>query len=124
MLQRVVMNRAWPKPLTGVSSLTAADHLISPAITQAWAGPRPRGVRSDLSVKSKVFSKLRPQKSELDGDGEGFDTKTNGHGMGIRIMSYRAQCIGGSCEVYTGASTGTTVYCRVPLEAQPSLSTI
>ena len=57
-------------------------------------------------------------------DGEGFDTKTNGHGMGLRIMRYRAQCIGGSCEVHTGASKGTTVYCRVPLEAQPSLSTI
>jgi signal transduction histidine kinase len=60
----------------------------------------------------------------IQDDGEGFDTKTNGHGMGLRIMRYRAQCIGGSCEVYTGASTGTTVYCRVPLEAQPSLSTI
>jgi PAS domain S-box-containing protein len=57
-------------------------------------------------------------------DGEGFDTNTNGHGMGLRIMRYRAQCIGGSCEVHTGASNGTTVHCRVPLEAQPSLSTI
>src|SRR5215211_771078 len=57
-------------------------------------------------------------------DGEGFDTKTNGHGMGLRIMRYRAQCIGGSCEIRTGASKGTTIYCRVPLEAQPSLSTI
>ena len=57
-------------------------------------------------------------------DGEGFDAKTNGHGMGLRIMRYRAQSIGGSCEVNTGASKGTTVYCRVPLEAQPSLSMI
>ena len=57
-------------------------------------------------------------------DGAGFNTKTNGHGMGLRIMRYRAQCIGGSCEVQTGPGKGTTVYCRVPLEAQPSLSTI
>jgi signal transduction histidine kinase len=57
-------------------------------------------------------------------DGEGFDAKTNGHGMGLRIMRYRAQCIGGSCKVHTGARKGTTVYCRVPLQAQPSLSTI
>ena len=57
-------------------------------------------------------------------DGEGFDTKTNGHGMGLRIMRYRAQCIGSSCQVHTGASKGITVYCRAPLEAQPSLSTI
>jgi PAS domain S-box-containing protein len=57
-------------------------------------------------------------------DGEGFNAKTNGHGMGLRIMRYRAQCIGGSCEVHTGPGKGTTVYCRVPLEAQSSLSTI
>jgi len=57
-------------------------------------------------------------------DGEGFNTKTNGHGMGLRIMRYRAQCIGGSCEVQTGPGKGTTVCCRVPLEAQPSLSKI
>jgi signal transduction histidine kinase len=57
-------------------------------------------------------------------DGEGFNTKTNGHGMGLRIMRYRAECIGGSCEVQTGPGKGTTVCCRVPLEAQPSLSTI
>jgi PAS domain S-box-containing protein len=57
-------------------------------------------------------------------DGEGFSTKTNGHGMGLRIMRYRAQCIGGSCEVHTGPGKGTTICCRVPLETQPSLSTI
>jgi nitrate/nitrite-specific signal transduction histidine kinase len=57
-------------------------------------------------------------------EGAGFDTKTNAHGMGLRIMRYRAQCIGSSCEVHTGATKGITVYCRAPLEAQPSLSTI
>jgi PAS domain S-box-containing protein len=57
-------------------------------------------------------------------DGEGFNTNTNGHGMGLRIMRYRAQCVGGSCEVRTGPGTGTTVQCRVPLEAQPALSKI
>jgi signal transduction histidine kinase len=61
---------------------------------------------------------------KVQDDGEGFDTKANGHGMGLRIMRYRAQCIGGSCEVHTGSTKGTTVCCRVPLEAQPSLSTI
>jgi PAS domain S-box-containing protein len=60
----------------------------------------------------------------IQDDGEGFNTKTNGHGMGLRIMRYRAQSIGGSCEVDTGPDRGTIVYCRVPMEAQPSLSTI
>jgi len=60
----------------------------------------------------------------IQDDGEGFNTRANGHGMGLRIMRYRAQCIGGSCEVHAGPTKGTTVYCRVPLEAQSSLSTI
>ena len=57
-------------------------------------------------------------------DGQGFDTKSNGHGMGLRIVRYRAQCIGSSCEVHAGPTQGTIVYCRVPLEAQHSVSTI
>jgi signal transduction histidine kinase len=57
-------------------------------------------------------------------DGAGFDTKTHGHGMGLRIMRYRAQSIGGSCEVSPAANKGTIICCRIPLQAQPSLSTI
>ena len=57
-------------------------------------------------------------------DGKGFDGKANGHGMGLRIMRYRAQCIGGSCEVHAGPAQGTIVHCRVPLPTQPSVSSI
>jgi signal transduction histidine kinase len=57
-------------------------------------------------------------------DGHGFEAKKNGHGMGLRIMRYRAQCIGGFCEVRGGPEKGTIVSCRVPLETQPSVSTI
>ena len=54
-------------------------------------------------------------------DGQGFEAKINGHGMGLRIMRYRAQCIGGSCHVRTAHNKGTVVHCRVPLEAEPSI---
>jgi PAS domain S-box-containing protein len=57
-------------------------------------------------------------------DGAGFNAKTNRQGMGLRIMRYRAQCIAGSCEVRPGPTKGTIICCRVPLEAEPSLSTI
>lgn len=60
----------------------------------------------------------------IQDDGSGFDPKTNGQGMGLRIMRYRAQCIGGSCEVRTSANQGTIVYCRLPMEVQPSVSAI
>ena len=50
-------------------------------------------------------------------NGKGFDANANGSGMGLRIMRYRAQCIGGSCDVQS-SSEGTAVTCRVPLEPQ------
>ena len=55
-------------------------------------------------------------------DGKGFETNSNGRsaGMGLRIMRYRAQCIGGSCKVESNVRKGTTVSCRAPLEAQPA----
>ena len=77
---------------------------------------------------SKVLIQLtfsqRDMVLTVQDDGEGFKKKKNGHGMGLRIMRYRAQSIGGSCEVQSGPGKGTTVYCRVPLEAQPSLSSL
>ncbi len=50
-------------------------------------------------------------------NGKGFDSNANGNGMGLRIMRYRAQCIGGSCDVQS-SSEGTVVRCHVPLEPQ------
>ena len=51
-------------------------------------------------------------------DGKGFDSNANGNGMGLRIMRYRAQCIGGSCEVQSSPAKALVVRCRVPLEPQ------
>ena len=48
-------------------------------------------------------------------DGKGFNG-TASNGMGLRIMRYRAQCIGGSCEVQSNRGEGTLVTCRVPLQ--------
>lgn len=58
----------------------------------------------------------------INDDGKGFKANGNGNGgMGLRIMRYRAQCIGGSCEVESRIARGTSVSCRVPLEAQPAV---
>ncbi|PYJ61667.1 MAG: hypothetical protein DME74_07785 [Verrucomicrobia bacterium] len=50
-------------------------------------------------------------------DGKGFDGSVASNGMGLRIMRYRAQCIGGSCEVQSNRVEGTIVTCCVPLQA-------
>jgi signal transduction histidine kinase len=57
----------------------------------------------------------------IEDDGQGFDPSVNGKGMGLRIMRYRAQCIGGSCQVQSSPVTGTIVTCRTPLEPQPAV---
>jgi len=55
----------------------------------------------------------------IQDDGTGFEANGNGNGggMGLRIMRYRAQCIGGSCKVESNLAKGTVVSCRMPLEA-------
>jgi len=50
-------------------------------------------------------------------DGKGFDGSASSNGMGLRIMRYRAQSIGGSCEIRSNHAEGTIVTCRVPLQA-------
>ncbi len=57
-------------------------------------------------------------------DGKGFDASLDSDGMGLRIMQYRAQCIGGSCEVQSNCAKGTIVTCRVPLQADAGVRLI
>ncbi|HVV70867.1 MAG TPA: ATP-binding protein, partial [Verrucomicrobiae bacterium] len=52
----------------------------------------------------------------IQDDGAGFSEKArNPAGMGLRIMQYRADLIGGHFTVETGPGAGTTVICTVPL---------
>ena len=53
----------------------------------------------------------------VDDDGVGITTVTSGHpGLGLHIMSYRANMVGGSLEVRPGAHGGTQVCCRFPIQ--------
>jgi signal transduction histidine kinase len=57
-------------------------------------------------------------------NGEGFDTSAISQGMGLRIMQYRVQSIGGSCEVQSNRNKGTIVTCRVPLRTEVAVRPI
>ena len=57
-------------------------------------------------------------------NGKGFDASAISNGMGLRIMRYRAQCVGGSCEVQSNRNKGTTVTSRVPLRAEVAVRPI
>jgi signal transduction histidine kinase len=56
-------------------------------------------------------------------NGKGFDTSAILKGMGLRIMRYRAQCVGGSCEVRSSRE-GSVVSCRVPLRTEVAVRPI
>ncbi len=57
-------------------------------------------------------------------NGKGFDTSAISKGMGLRIMRYRAQCVGGSCEVRSNRTKGAVVTCRVPLRTEVAVRPI
>jgi PAS domain S-box-containing protein len=53
----------------------------------------------------------------VEDDGVGMkDPPVPGIGLGLRIMSYRANMVGGTLEVRRGASRGTVVCCRFPMQ--------
>jgi signal transduction histidine kinase len=96
-----------------VSAPAAAQlyRIVQEALHNAVEHGRASKVQIDLAVDSdEMVLTVRD-------DGKGFDGTVASNGMGLRIMRYRAQCIGGSCEVQSNGAQGTIVTCRVPLQA-------
>jgi signal transduction histidine kinase len=59
--------------------------------------------------------------------GFGFiPTITEGKGMGLSIMRYRARTIGGTLEIQPNSSTGTVIACTIPMSTkrQPILRAV
>ena len=96
-----------------VSAPAAAQlyRIVQEALHNAVEHGRARKVQIDLAVdRDNIVLTVRD-------DGKGFDGSAASNGMGLRIMRYRAQCIGGSCDVQSNRAGGTIVICRVPLQA-------
>jgi signal transduction histidine kinase len=51
----------------------------------------------------------------IENDGLGMPESTNGPGMGMQIMNYRARMIGGSLRVESGGSRGVVISCIFPV---------
>jgi len=96
-----------------VSAPAAAQlyRIVQEALHNAVEHGRARKVQIDLVVDGDNMALT------VRDDGKGFDGSAASNGMGLRIMRYRAQCIGGSCEVQSNRTEGTIVTCRVPLQA-------
>jgi PAS domain S-box-containing protein len=100
-----------------VSAPAAAQlyRIVQEALHNAVEHGGARKVDIDLGVDhEKIVLTIRD-------DGKGFNGSAASNGMGLRIMRYRAQCIGGSCEVQSNRAEGTIVTCRVPLQADAHL---
>jgi signal transduction histidine kinase len=95
-----------------VSAPAAAQlyRIVQEALHNAVEHGRARKIGIDVAVDSENMVLT------VQDDGKGFDGSLASNGMGLRIMRYRAQCIGGSCEVQSDNGRGTTVTCRVPLQ--------
>jgi PAS domain S-box-containing protein len=96
-----------------VSAPAAAQlyRIVQEALHNAVEHGRARKIQIDLAVdRDNMVLTVRD-------DGKGFNGSAASNGMGLRIMRYRAQCIGGSCEVQSNRAEGTIVTCRVPLQA-------
>jgi PAS domain S-box-containing protein len=109
---RVAANVKADASLFPVSAPAAAQlyRIVQEALHNAVEHGRPRKVDIDLGVdRENIVLTIRD-------DGKGFNGSVSSNGMGLRIMRYRAQCIGGSCEVQSNRAEGTIVTCRVPLQ--------
>jgi signal transduction histidine kinase len=103
-----------PQPVW-VHDAEVAGHLYriaQEAVNNALKHAAPSEIRIGLERHDSVYV------LEIDDDGEGIDEKrTNGNGIGLRVMRYRARLIGGVLEIGSPPAGGTRICCSVPLLA-------
>jgi PAS domain S-box-containing protein len=114
---RVECSFRCPAP-TFIHEVTVATYLYriaQEAITNAIKHGKAKTVEIRLATTSDSLMLA------IQDDGVGFSEKGRSFsGMGLRIMQYRADLIGGHFMIETGPGAGTTVICTVPLAAVKS----
>jgi PAS domain S-box-containing protein len=101
-----------PVPIADVAAATHLYHIAQEAVNNAVKHARASHLvlslvrRDDLGILT------------VEDDGIGLRGEARGDtGLGLHIMGYRANMIGGSLELRRGAGGGTLVSCRFPLRA-------
>jgi len=93
--------------LCGSQLYRIAQEAINNAITHG----RAKSIQLELAVRSNQLHLT------IRDDGQGFVPGTNGDsGMGLRIIRYRAQSIGGGVQIRSQPNQGAEVFCTVPLQ--------
>jgi two-component system CheB/CheR fusion protein len=87
---------------------TQLYHIAQEAITNALKHARAQSIRVTLEASESVI------RLEVRDDGVGMPVGgARAHGMGLRIMSYRAELIHGKLDVSSSETGGTVVSCLV-----------
>jgi signal transduction histidine kinase len=101
-----------PEPVR-VSDAEIAGHLhriAQEAVSNAIKHAAPTEIRIGLERRNGTVV------LEVDDDGDGFDAALAARGgIGLRVMRYRAQLIGGVLEINSPPAGGTRISCSVPL---------
>lgn len=102
---------------------TTATHLYriaQEAVTNAVKHGLAREI--DIELSTNPHHTVLSVKDKGQGNGRDGDAPHSKHrGMGLRIMSYRADMIGGELDIRRGKSgVGTTVVCTIPTPRSPS----
>jgi two-component system CheB/CheR fusion protein len=95
-----------------ISDNAAATHLFRIA-QEAISNAVKHG--KALNVELEIDQKPNEILLSIKDDGAGFSPGQDRGGMGLRIMAYRAEMIGGKLTVQSSEGRGTKVVCTVPV---------
>ncbi len=101
-----------PQPIliTDIGRATHLYHIAQEAVNNAIKHGGPEHIVLTLAREGTTGSLT------VEDDGTGMpEIPSNHQGLGLRIMSYRANMLGGSLEVQRGSEQGTVIRCRFPL---------
>jgi len=99
-----------PLPILDVNLATHLYRIAQEAVNNAMRHGKSRNIVIGLSGKNGAGTLT------IQDDGEGFSEKRTGQpGVGLSIMNYRADMVGGSLKVQPNEGRGVTVTCMFPL---------
>jgi PAS domain S-box-containing protein len=99
-----------PVDIADLGVATHLYHIAQEAVNNALRHAKPTRLLVSLTRVNGVGSLT------IEDNGDGLPSESSRHaGLGLQIMRYRADMIGGSLEVHRGEPAGTVVRCRFPL---------
>jgi PAS domain S-box-containing protein len=99
-----------PIPITDIGKATHLYHIAQEAVNNALRHGGPEHIVLTLERDG------HGGRLTIEDDGAGIPEVPSSHpGLGLRIMSYRANMVGGSLEIHRGVPWGTVIRCRFPL---------